>query len=316
MASAEASRGGPRLVVLGGINMDLVVVTPRFPQAGETVIGTRFFTTPGGKGANQAVACARMGARTWMVGRVGGDAFGEELLASLQAKGVDIKAVLRDETTTSGVALIEVDATGQNRIVQVPGANGRCDASDGERAAALMSEADALLLQLEVAPEASLVAAREAKRLGRLVLLNPAPARRVPDELLRLADYLTPNETEAAALSGLAVRDPSSALEAARALLGATTRGVIVTLGAQGAVWAAHDGDGHVLPFLVKAVDTVGAGDAFCGALAVALAEGKPLPEAVRWANAAGACAVTRPGAQDAMPTRAHVETLLEGPVW
>lgn len=302
----------PHILVVGGINMDLVVVTPRFPATGETVVGERFFITPGGKGANQAVACARLGARCNLVGRVGNDSFGQDLLASLTARGVSIEGVGQDDLATSGVAFIEVDATGQNRIVQVVGANGRCGLEEVKKAQRLLRHADALLFPLEVSPVLLLEVARTAREQGVLVVFNPAPAKPFPDALYSLAHYIVPNETEASALVGYPVNDMDSVRRAAGVLLERGCQGVVITLGERGAFFKSAEGEGYVPAFPVKAVDTVGAGDAFCGALTLALAEGRPLEEAVRFANAAGAVAVTKPGAQEAMPRREEVEELLQ----
>ena len=300
-----------RVVVLGGINMDLVVEAPRHPQAGETVVGERFFTTPGGKGANQAVAVARLGGQALLVGRVGSDTFGEALLKGLRAAGVDPAGVDVDPGASSGVALITVEPGGQNRIVQVPGANDRCDGKEAQRSIRMLSEADALLLQLEVPPQVSLEVAREARRLGKSVLFNPAPVKAFPQELYEFVDYLTPNEVEASSLLGRRIAGVADAQTAARELLRPGMPAVIVTLGENGACYADGEGTGHIPAFSVAATDAVGAGDAFNGALAVALVEGRSLPEAIAWANAAGALATTRPGAQEAMPHRAEVEALV-----
>ena len=304
-----------RMVVLGGINIDLVVRTPRFPRPGETVVGRDFFTTPGGKGANQAVACARLGARTALVGRVGADLFGPGLLRDLGAEGVDTAGVATDPEAPSGVALIAVDDRGQNQIIQAPGANARCGPGEVEAVARALEGADLLLLQLEVPPEVSLESARRARAKGVGVVFNPAPAKPFPPALLDLTDWLTPNETEAEALVGFPVAGPGDAERAVRALLErAPLRGVVVTLGEQGAVWGTREGEGYVPAFPVQAVDTVGAGDAFTAGLAVALAEGLLLAEAVRFACACGAVCVTRPGAQVSMPRREEVDALLRGP--
>ncbi|MFN3975194.1 MAG: ribokinase [Dehalococcoidia bacterium] len=301
----------PHILVVGGINMDLVVITPRFPASGETVVGERFFITPGGKGANQAVACARLGARCSLVGRVGNDTFGQDLLASLTARGVDIQGVGQDDLASSGVAFIEVDATGQNRIVQVVGANGRCGLEEVKKAQRLLHHADALLFSLEVSPVLLLEVGRMAREQGALVVFNPAPAKPFPSALYPLSHYIVPNETEVSALVGYPVGDQDSLRRAAEELLGRGCQGVVITLGERGAFFKSAEGEGYVPAFPVKAVDTVGAGDAFCGALTLALAEGKHLKEAVRFANAAGAVAVTKPGAQEAMPSREEVEEVL-----
>ena len=299
------------IVVLGGINMDLVTLAPRFPQAGETVIGTRFLTYPGGKGANQAVACARLGAKTSMVGRVGGDVFGSQLLEALKAARVDVSRVRPDQDNTSVIAVINMDATAQNRIIQVLGANSACDDTEARSAVEALHDASVLLLQLEVPVEVSLSAARQAAVLGRCVILDPAPARDIPDEFYRYCDYITPNETEAAALVGFPVTDIPSAEKAAGELLQRGAKCVIIKMGEQGACYATVGDSGHVPAFRMKAVDTVAAGDAFNAGLAVALAESKGLSNALGWASAAGALSVTRVGAQDSMPYRHQVETML-----
>ena len=301
------------VLVVGGINMDLVVRTSRFPESGETVVGSHFFTTPGGKGANQAVAVARMGARTLMVGRVGSDAFGRELVIALEAEGIDADGVSTDEEAPSGVALIEVDDAGQNRIIQIWGANAALGEREVEAALEALPTVQAVLLQLEAPVEVSFQVARAARQQGRLVILDPAPAGELPQELYALVDILTPNETEATALTSIPVTDVPSAREAALRLLERGLSSVIVKLGAQGAYYAWPDGELIVPPFVVEAVDTVGAGDAFNGALAVALVEGEGMERALEWAAAAGAVAVARRGAQAAMPRRGEVEQLLGG---
>ncbi len=307
----DARRRQPTIVVLGSINMDLVAITARVPVAGETVVGQRFFTAPGGKGANQAVAVARLGARARMVGRVGRDAFGPVLKAGLEASGVDVSGVAEDAAASSGIAMIIVDAAGQNRIIAVYGANMACDQAQLEAARAALAGADALMLQLEVPLEVSLEAARYARATGVRVVWDPAPALALPPEAYRAVDVLTPNQTEATTLTGVEVVDLASARAAAEALLDMGAAAAVVKLGERGAYYASRDDSGHVPAYRVKVVDTVAAGDAFGGALTVALAEGRGLKEAVRFGAAAGALAVTRPGAQEAMPTRQEVEALM-----
>lgn len=298
-----------RIVVFGSLNMDLVVRAPRLPVPGETVRGHTFFTAPGGKGANQAVAAARLGAPTVMVGRVGGDPFGTDLLENLQAAGVDVAGVLVDRRTHSGVAVIVVDDRGQNQIVIAAGANGRVESADVERLRPFLDGAALLLLQLEVPLPAVVEAARAAQHVDVPVMLDPAPASAdLPDELYRLTDYLTPNEVEAAHLVGFPLDSEEAIAEAARRLRQRGASTVIIKLGARGAYCASDSETFFVPAFPVKAVDTVAAGDAFNGGLAVALAEGRPLHEAIRWAAAVGALSVTREGAQPSMPTRAEVE--------
>ena len=304
----------PLIVSLGGINMDLVAFAERLPADGETVVGSRFVTYGGGKGANQAVAAARAGGgriRAAMVGRVGDDMFGPQLVGLLQSAGVDTGGVRAARGVSSGIAVISVGGDGQNRIVQVLGANDRCGDAEYDAIAGLLSQASALLLQLEVSPELSLRAAELAAGRGVMVILDPGPVRPVPDEFYRHLSVITPNETEAEALVGYPVGVGDTVERAARELLGWGAGTVVITLGAQGAYWRDGESGGYAPAFPVAAVDTVAAGDAFNGALAVALAEGKSLAAGVRWAAAAGALAVTRVGAQDAMPTRDEIEGLL-----
>ena len=301
----------PVLLVLGSVNMDIVTTTSRFPGPGETIRSDGFFTAPGGKGANQAVAAARLDVGTRMIGRVGGDSFGHELLESLSGYGVDVSLVLRDVGHTSGLAIINVDASGQNRIVVVPGANGACGQREIEAVESALGGALALLLQFEIPTEVSLEAARRARARGVMVVLDPAPARPIPAEFYECIDYLTPNETEAAAIVGFPVDDAVSAERAARELLERGAGCAVIKMGAQGALYATEGASESLPAFPVDVVDTVAAGDAFNAALAVALAEGKALRDAVLWGMAAGAVAVTRPGAQQAMPTRREVEALL-----
>ena len=303
----------PAVVVLGGINMDLVTYSQRFPEPGETVAGERFLTYAGGKGANQAVAAARMGARTCMVGRVGDDIFGPQLLDGLRAVGVDVSGVAVAEGETSGIAVIAIDGSAQNRIVQVLGANATCGPDQVAAVAAALDDAQVLMLQLEAPPEVSLAAAKIAHEAGKAVILDPGPVRSLPEEFYGLCSVITPNETEAEALVGFPVDGPDAAARAAKALLSRGVGAAVVKLGAQGAYFASPEARGLQPPFPVTAVDTVAAGDAFNGALAVCLAEGTALPDAVRVACAAGALAVTTTGAQDSMPTREAVMALLAG---
>ena len=298
------------MVVLGGINMDLTGVAQNLPMPGETVVGQRFYTSPGGKGANQAVAAARLGARARMVGRVGDDAFGRELLAGLQAQEVSIEGVAIDKENPSGVAMILLDSLAQNHIVAVYGANAACDAAQLDAARGALEEADALLLQLEIPFHISLEAARAARSHGVRVIWDPAPAFDMPQEAYDVADVLVPNETEAEVITGLRVTDSPSATAAAQMLLSRGVALAVVKLGEQGVVYASHEEIGVVPAFDVEVVDTVAAGDAFAAALAVALSEGSKPERAVKFAAAAGAVAVSRAGAQSAMPGRAEVEEL------
>jgi ribokinase len=300
----------PRITVVGSLNTDLVIRAPRLPAAGETVTGGAFATFPGGKGANQAVAAARLGARVALVGCVGGDDFGRRLIDGLRRDGVDVAHVRADPEGASGTALITVDLRGQNTIVVAPGANWRLTPEDVGRAEARIAESAVLLVQLEVPIDAVLAAARLARKQGIRVVLDPAPAPRepLPAELYRLVDFINPNEGEALALSSVKVTDEAAAETAASDLLRRGPRAVVIKLGARGAF--VHDGTrGVMVPGIrVDAVDTTAAGDAFAGALAVGLAEGKELIAAVYFANAAAALSVTRHGAQPSMPYRADVD--------
>jgi ribokinase len=296
--------------VVGSLNMDLVVTAPRLPEVGETVTGGTFATFPGGKGANQAVAAARLGARVAMVGRVGADAFGEQLVGGLRREGVDVTHVRVDADAATGVAFITVDGAGRNTIVVASGANMRLAPADVDAAAAVLGRARVLLVQLEVPVEVVLHAARLARAQGALVCLDPAPAAPLPDELWRLVDVVNPNETEARALTGLPVTTVDDARRAAEALRARGARAAVVKLGERGAYYLSAADGGHVPARPVTAVDTTAAGDAFAAALGVALGEGRPLAEAVAFATWTAALKVTRLGAQ-ALPTRTEVEAAM-----
>jgi len=298
------------IAVFGSINMDLVVRTPRLPVPGETLTGHTFFTVPGGKGANQAVACARLGVPTRMVGRVGDDGFGEQLRASLRGYGVNDAGVLTTPGP-SGVAVIAVDDAAENTIVIVPGANGAVSVADVARLEQALSDVRVLLLQLEVPLDAVIAAARAARDRGVVVILDPAPAQALPEELYTLADIITPNESEAAILTGLTVADDAGAAEAARVLLARGARRAIIKLGARGALVADSSGERLAPAYAVTPVDTVAAGDAFNGGLAAALSEGRSFDEAVRWGLATGALSVLKSGAQPSMPERSELMRFL-----
>jgi ribokinase len=297
------------VVVLGGLNLDFVVPVEALPRPGETVAGGALALHPGGKGANQAVAAARLGARTAMVGRLGADDAGARLRASLAAAGVDAQGIVEDRAAASGVAMIAVDRQGQNQIVVAPGANARVAVADVEAAAVLCAEARVCLMQLETPLPSIVAAAKLARAAGAQIVLNAAPAEPVPPELLCLVDLLVVNEVEAATLLGLA--DLGEPAVAATGLRSHGPAAVAVTLGEAG-LWLATAETLQQLPaFPVEVVDTTAAGDAFCGGVAAALARGADLWQACRFGTAAGALAVTRPGAQPSLPTLAEVEALL-----
>lgn len=301
------------IVVVGSLNMDLVVQVPVIPAPGETVLGDNFATIPGGKGANQAVAAARLGAKVSLIGRVGADAFGEQLLANARAEGINVDHVGVDETAASGIAMITVDAAGQNSIAVASGANYCLTAVHVRRAWEQLEPVDLLVMPLETPLETIETAVSLAKQAGAKVILNPAPARSLPANILAGVDVLVPNEAETAQLTGLLVETQADAQQAARRLLQLGVGHVVLTLGSRGAL--VLDGESEtftaVPPYPVTVVDTTAAGDAFVAGLAVALGEGRPLVAAAQFANAVGALAVTKQGAQPGMPRRAEVESLL-----
>jgi ribokinase len=303
------------VIVFGSINMDLVARTPRIPAPGETLTGYSFETVPGGKGANQAVAVARLGIETQMVGRVGSDRFGEELLAGLRSSGVGVEQVLVDQSIHSGVAVITVDDTSENNIVIVPGANGNVDRSDVVRLQDLLLSLPlpkVLLLQLEVPLSAMVAAAQVAKQAGLTVILDPAPARSdLPADLYPLIDIMTPNQVETGQLVGFPVTNLETAAQAAAALQQRGVGTVITKLGKQGAFCRTPTETFEIPVFPVKAVDTVAAGDAFNGGLAAGLDAGLSLQRAARQAAAVAALSVTKSGAQPSLPTRAELDRFL-----
>lgn len=300
-----------KIVVIGSSNTDLVVNVDRMPQPGETILGGTFMMAAGGKGANQAVAASRLGGDVTFVARVGNDPFGERALADYAAERMDIRYVTRDPSAASGVALICVDKAAENSIVVAPGANNCLTPEDVDRAEAEIAAADFVMLQLEVPMETVCRAAEVAETHGVKVILNPAPAADVPDELLRRCFLLTPNRSECARLAGMTVRNCDDALRAADMLRARGVRNVIVTLGSEGSLIHSETCSERVAARKVEAVDTTAAGDVFNGALAVALSEGRTLVDAARFATAASAIAVTRLGAQTSVPTRAEVDALL-----
>jgi ribokinase len=301
----------PKILVVGSSNTDMIIKLDRIPQPGETILGGEFATAAGGKGANQAVAAARAGGDVTFVARVGQDMFGEKAVAGLVQDGIHVQYVTRDPAAPSGVALIFVAKDGENSIAVASGANGRLSPADVMKAKGSIAGARAVVMQLETPLDTVQAAAELAARAEVPVILNPAPARALPDKLLKLVSILTPNETEAEFLTGIAVTDDATAAEAATKLRARGVEAVILTLGARGAFAATASTQELVPGFPVKAVDTTGAGDVFNGALSVALGEGRSLLEAVRFGNAAAALSVTRLGAQHSARHRKEIELFL-----
>lgn len=304
-------RGKPDIVVVGSSNTDMIVRLKRIPRPGETLLGGDFLSAAGGKGANQAVAAARLGGRVALVGRVGKDSLGDQALALLASEGIAVTHLSRDKARASGVALIFVGADGANSIAVASGANAGLSTADIGKARALVAGAKMLVMQLEVPLKTVCAAAALAAAHKVPVILNPAPAQVLPRGLLRHVSILTPNESETELLTGIRLTGRAAIEKAAAVLRGRGVKTVVITLGAAGAMIADGDGMRLIPGCKVKAVDTTAAGDVFNGALAVALVEGRPIDEAVRHANAAAAVSVTRLGAQPSAPDRRAVARLL-----
>jgi ribokinase len=300
-----------KIAVVGSANVDLVARVPRLPLPGETIIGSDFIQAMGGKGANQAVAAARLGAEVAFIARVGDDAYGDACLQSYREAGVNIEAVGRTPHTSTGIALIPVDDQGENQIIVISGANAKLSAADVESSASLIRSADVLLLQMEVPDETNRAAIHIAYEMGKTIILNPAPYRPIERSLLNKISVLTPNLTEAEHLIGDVLADDEVL---AKSLLGMGVQSAVITLGTKGALVAGSWGWLRIPVYEVTAVDTTGAGDAFNAGLAVGLAEGKSLEQAARFASAVAALAVTQMGAQPGMPTRSQVEAFLSTP--
>lgn len=298
----------PRIVVVGSVNTDMVVKSARIPAPGETVTGGQFVMAAGGKGANQAVAAARLGAEVTLVAKVGQDMFGDQAIDNYRREGIRTDCILRDPQHATGVALILVDGRGENLISVASGANHALTPEEIAKAADRIRAADALMLQLEIPMETVCQAARLAAEAGVPVILDPAPAAPLADGLLQNVTYLTPNESEAEGLTGIRVTDEASAERAARQLLAAGARNVIVTLGAKGALLVTPERSLLVPSQPIQAVDTTAAGDAFNGGLAWALGRGLKLDEAIHWACLTGGLSATQLGAQPSLPTREALE--------
>lgn len=305
------SKQTARIVVVGSYNADLTTYMQRFPTPGETVKGDRFVAGAGGKGSNQAIAAARLGAQVTFVGRVGIDSFGDTAMRMWEAEGIDTRAVIRDPDHATGVAPIFVDSQGENMIVVALGANLAVSKADVDAAADIIAQADVLITQFEIDHATAAYALEIAKSRGVRTILNPAPAVRLAPEITALADILTPNETELAIIGGIDANSEKPLEAIARSVLTRPDQAAVVTLGKQGAGWITTEATGRVDAYPVQAVDTTGAGDAFNAGLAVALSEGKPLHDALRFANATAALCVTRPGTAASMPRRDEVERFL-----
>jgi len=300
------------IVVIGSSNTDMIVKTPHLPRPGETVLGGTFSTAAGGKGANQAVACAKAGGKVTFVARVGQDMFGNQALQGFRQNGINVDHVVSDTAAPSGVALIVVDDQGENCIAVASGANLNLTVEDLQAAQSAIDSAGIVLMQLEIPLEIVTAAARMATVQQIHVILNPAPAQALCDELLQHIAILTPNETEARMLTDIEVKNESTALQAAQALTDKGVQSVIITLGSAGAYVYSEDFKGMVSGFKVDPVDTTAAGDTFNGTLAVALAEGNSLQQAVIFANAAAALSVTKLGAQPSAPDRETIDQFLK----
>ncbi len=296
-----------KICVVGSLNMDLVATGKRIPVVGETVLGETFKQVPGGKGANQAAAMGRLHGDVAMIGKVGEDAFGEALIQALAEAKVETKDVTKAPTST-GIALITVQADGDNAIVVVPGANAELKPADIDAAKATIEESEIVITQLETPMDTVTYALKLAKKLGKVTILNPAPAVRLKDELIQNVDYLTPNETELAILSGMPTESQEELEAAAKAMMNKGVKVLIVTLGSKGCLVIDENGTRQFSAFKVKAVDTTAAGDSFNGGVAVALAEGKSLEEAIGFATKVGALTVQKAGAQSSLPTREEVD--------
>lgn len=296
-----------KILVIGSSNTDMVIKTNHFPAPGETILGGRFLMNAGGKGANQAVAASRLGGVVTFIGKIGDDIFGKQAVQQLEDEGINVDFVAVDPENPSGVAMITVDRNGENSIVVAPGSNGTLSPADFDKAMAELDESEFVLMQLEIPIPTVEYIAQKAARIGKKVVLNPAPAAGLSDELLRNLYLVTPNETEAELLTGIKVTDEQSALKAATILHEKGVEIVIITMGAAGAFLLA-DGKSEIIKApKVDAVDTTAAGDTFNGSLLVALSEGKTIQESIAFANKAASISVTRIGAQSSVPFRKEI---------
>ena len=298
---------GKKILIVGSSNTDMVIKTLNFPAPGETILGGRFLMNAGGKGANQAVAAARLGGIVTFVGKIGDDIFGKQAVQQLEDEGINVDFVAVDPENPSGVALITVDRNGENSIVVAPGSNGTLSAADFDKATAMLDESEFVLMQLEIPiPTVEHIASIAATKQKKVVL-NPAPAAKLSDELLKNLYMITPNETEAELLTGIKVTDEQSALKSATFLHEKGIEIVIITMGSAGAFLLANGKSEIISAPKVEAVDTTAAGDTFNGALVVALSEGQTIQESIAFANKAAAISVTRIGAQSSVPFRKEI---------
>lgn len=297
-----------RITVVGSTNTDMVIKTTKLPKPGETILGGDFLMNPGGKGANQAVAAARLNGEVILIAKTGADVFGSQAKKIFQAENLNTDYLFSDPDCPSGIALITVDGNAENCIVVAPGANARLLRADIDRAREAVLISEIILMQLEIPLDTVIYTTEIAFKSGKKVILNPAPAQQLPDELLKMLYMITPNETEAELLTGIQITDPFSAETAARMLLEKGVHVVVITLGDKGALLVTKTGADLIPSCIVTAVDTTAAGDCFNGALAVAIAEGATLKDAVTFANAAAAVSVTRMGAQASAPYRNEID--------
>ena len=300
-----------KIVVVGSSNIDMVIKGDKIPRPGETVIGGDFFKAAGGKGANQAVAAARAGGQVSFISSVGNDIFGKEAISNYREDGIDSRAIKTDPEHATGTALILIDKDGENSISVAPGANNSLNKTDLEKASAVIQGASVLLVQLEIPIETVEAAVQMANSFDVKVVLNPAPARHLSDQLLKQISIITPNESEAEHLTGIPINNFEDAKKAARILLKKGVETVLITLGKKGTLLTTHNTSELIPAFEVDTVDTTAAGDVFNGALATAISEGMSLKEAIRFANAAAAISVTRLGAQPSAPKREEIEHFL-----
>ncbi|MDP6754927.1 MAG: ribokinase [Candidatus Marinimicrobia bacterium] len=300
-----------KVTVVGSFMYDLVATASRRPKTGETLIGDSFGMFLGGKGANQAIAASRAGASVTMVGRLGNDLFGDQFLEKFSVEGIKTDFVIQDTENGTGVGMPLIDASGDNSIVIIPQANMALTVENIDKAESVIADSDVLVLQCEVPMEANKRAAEIANKNDTLVILNPAPARKIPDTLLSLVDIITPNESEAEILTDMPTETNSQAMEAAHHLLSKGVETVILTLGSRGSLLLTEKMEKRIPAYSVDVIDTTAAGDAFCGALAAILSNGSIIEEAIKIANAAGALAVTKLGAEPSLPTKKDIDQLI-----